>query len=202
MAYRPYIKNSNGTLTDIPLHAEISNKIGTSSVGSTSNPIYIDAGVPKQCSKIVDLVYPVGSIYMSTGSTSPASLFGGTWEQLKDRFLLGGGGSYALGGTGGASTHTLTTSEMPSHRHGLSSTNSGEWLDDYDWVKPLGNNGGGGANKSGAVAEMCINTGMGQRYVSSYSAAYSGYIMEAVGGGSAHNNMPPYLVVNMWKRVS
>ena len=161
-----------------------------------------DANGKIPVARLVDAIYPVGSIYMSTGSTSPASLFGGTWEQLKDRFLLGGGGSYALGATDGEANHTLTTNEMPSHRHGLSSTNAGSWCDDYDWVKPLGNNGGGGANKSGAVAEMCINTGMGQRYVESYDASYSGHIMQAIGGGSAHNNMPPYLVVNMWKRVS
>ena len=138
---------------------------------------------------------------MSVNAVDPKLLFGGTWEQLKDKFLLGAGSTYANGSTGGASTHSLTTSEMPSHRHGLSSCNEGEWKDDYDWVKPLGNTASGGAKASGAVAEMCIYTGMGQRYVTAYGAAKDGYIMEAVGGGIAHNNMPPYLVVNMWKRT-
>lgn len=66
---------------------------------------------------IADLIYPVGSIYMNVNSTSPATLFGGTWEQLKDRFLLGAGDSYAAGDTGGSASHTLTTDEMPSHNH-------------------------------------------------------------------------------------
>ena len=59
--------------------------------------------------------YPVGAIYISTISTSPASLFGGTWEQLKDRFLLGAGDTYAAGATGGEAAHALTVNEMPPH---------------------------------------------------------------------------------------
>lgn len=66
---------------------------------------------------VLDLVYPVGSIYMSVASASPAILFGGTWEQLKDRFLLGAGDTYTAGDTGGSASHTLTTDEMPSHSH-------------------------------------------------------------------------------------
>lgn len=67
---------------------------------------------------VVDLIYPVGSIYMSVASTSPATLFDGTtWEQLKDKFLLGAGDTYTAGDTGGNASHTLTTSEMPSHNH-------------------------------------------------------------------------------------
>ena len=62
-------------------------------------------------------IYPVGSIYMSVNSTSPASLFGGTWEQLKDRFLIGAGNSYEVNATGGEATHTLTIDEMPKHSH-------------------------------------------------------------------------------------
>jgi len=51
MAYKPYIKNSNGTLTDLPLQAEVAVKVGTSTVGSTTKPVYIKNGVPTQCSK-------------------------------------------------------------------------------------------------------------------------------------------------------
>lgn len=61
--------------------------------------------------------YPVGSIYMSCKDTSPAEIYGGTWERIKDKFLLGAGDSYSLGATGGSATHTLTVNEMPSHTH-------------------------------------------------------------------------------------
>ena len=64
-----------------------------------------------------DKIYPIGSIYMSVNSTNPSTLFGGTWEQLKDRFLLGAGNTYPSGSTGGEATHKLTIEEMPKHRH-------------------------------------------------------------------------------------
>jgi len=54
--------------------------------------------------KLADLIYPVGSIYISINSTNPGTLFGGTWEQLKDRFLLGASSSYSAGNTGGATS--------------------------------------------------------------------------------------------------
>ena len=62
-------------------------------------------------------MYPVGSIYLSVNSTNPATLFGGTWVQLKDRFLLGAGSSYTNGSTGGAATVTLQSSQIPAHNH-------------------------------------------------------------------------------------
>ena len=64
-----------------------------------------------------DLIYPVGSIYMSVNDTNPATLFGGTWEQIKDKFLLSCGDTYANGSTGGEATHTLTVDELPPHSH-------------------------------------------------------------------------------------
>lgn len=87
-----------------------------------------------------DKIYPIGSIYMSVSSTSPATLFGGTWERLKSRFLLGAedtgdttGDPYIGGATGGAASvsytpagtvdgHTLTTDEIPSHNHTFTGT--------------------------------------------------------------------------------
>lgn len=86
---------------------------------------------------ILTNVYPVGSIYISVSSTNPGTLFGGTWVQITDTFLLAAGTTYASGTTGGqASTsytpagtnsggavgnHTLTTTEIPAHAHGLNS---------------------------------------------------------------------------------
>lgn len=67
---------------------------------------------------VIDMVYPVGAIYMSVNSTNPGNLFGGKWEQIKDRFMLACGDTYAAGSTGGEAEHTLTVGEMPSHSHG------------------------------------------------------------------------------------
>ena len=66
---------------------------------------------------LLNLVYPVGSIYWSSNNTNPSTLFGGTWTQIKDRFILAAGDSYTNGAIGGAATVTLTVSNMPSHKH-------------------------------------------------------------------------------------
>lgn len=118
-----------------------------------------------------NLIYPVGSIYMSTVNVNPATLFGGTWEQLEDRFLLGAGTTYTAGDTGGEAEHTLTENEMPSHRHNL-----------HD----VGSTGTG------------TSTYGGVRLNQVFANNYTNY----VGGGQAHNNMPPYIVVYMWKRLT
>lgn len=68
----------------------------------------IDEAVVK-VSQLLDLFYPVGSIYTSTKNTNPAATLGGTWTQIKDRFLLCAGDSYSAGATGGSATHTHTS---------------------------------------------------------------------------------------------
>ena len=120
---------------------------------------------------MLNFVYPVGSIYMSVNSASPASLFGGTWEQLKDRFLLGAGSTYSAGSTGGAATVKLTTSQIPEHNHTVYSRSVYSSGGNYIALCNEGNSTGS-------------------------------YVTGSKGGGEAHNNMPPYLVVYMWKRVS
>lgn len=127
---------------------------------------------------IIDIVYPVGSIYMSVNEADPSKLFSGTsWEKLEGRFLLGSSSTYDNGATGGEATHTLTFSEMPTHRHSIYYPNAGGPYGDANISYPEGS----GVNKTWQ-AEMCKT--------------------ESAGDSVAHNNMPPYLVVNMWKRIS
>lgn len=117
---------------------------------------------------------------MSTHNTSPANLFGGTWQRIENRFLLGAGSSYSNGTTGGESTHKLTTSEMPSHTHNIltGSTEKDDTVDIY-W----------GGDRLARSPSTEWNT-------------TSRNCVEANGGNVAHNNMPPYLVVYMWKRIA
>lgn len=118
--------------------------------------------------------YPIGSIYMSINNINPVNFFGGTWEQIKDRFLLGVGDTYTdVNKVGGKATHTLTVEEMPSHSHGMT-----------------GNNGSGGNN----VYPFVITDG-GANW-NSWNPT------DKTGGGKSHNNMPPYLTVYIWKRVA
>ena len=128
----------------------------------------------------VDLAaYPVGAIYLSAVATSPASLFGGTWERLKDRFLLGAGDKYNAGSTGGEATHKLTVSEIPSHNH----------VEMYG-DKPWGDDSASGSSASTNTATW--------NAIETKKTNMTG----STGGGNAHNNMPPYLVVYMWKRTA
>lgn len=124
--------------------------------------------------------YPVGSIYLSVNSTSPASLFGGTWTQLKDRFLLGVGDTYVNNKTGGAAEVTLTVNQMPSHKHNTAQTNE---------------NANGNSFDVYTVQSDHLSTSEAE---SKYYPNYTSY----TGGGNAHNNMPPYLTVYMWKRTA
>lgn len=117
--------------------------------------------------------WPVGSIYMSLNAASPASLFGGTWESIGGRFLLGADATYTAGSTGGEAEHTLTVSEMPSHSH--------------DW---------------GVNGYTNPNAGEGNWQLSLSSAGTEVMYTGAAGGNQPHNNMPPYLAVYMWRRVS
>ena len=127
-----------------------------------------------------ELIYPVGAIYMSVAETEPAVLFGGRWERLKDRFLLAAGDNYKAGETGGEAEHVLKTDELPSHSHGLNG-----------WA--LGMNGVGGT-RTYALAKPWTE--------------YNNFeengeqTIQSTGGDLAHNNMPPYLAVYMWKRVA
>jgi microcystin-dependent protein len=74
---------------------------------------------------IADFIYPVGSIYMSVNDTSPAVLFGGVWQRIQGRFLLGSSSSYAVGSTGGAATKTLTVNNLPAHNHVATTADAG-----------------------------------------------------------------------------
>ncbi|WP_294759302.1 hypothetical protein [uncultured Gemmiger sp.] len=81
----------------------------------------------------VDDIYPVGSIYMSVNATDPARLFGGTWERIKEKFLLGAGDTHTAGSTGGEFEHKLAVDELPSHAHyqrigNKSGTSKGRYL--------------------------------------------------------------------------
>ena len=88
--------------------------------GGSKENVFSDSesGMPLWNGKpLLNLVYPVGSIYWSSNNTNPGTLFGGTWTQIKDRFILAAGDYYSNGATGGAATVTLTVNNMPSHSH-------------------------------------------------------------------------------------
>ena len=125
------------------------------------------------------IIHPIGSVYISEKPDDPANLFGGTWEQVKDTFILAAGDTYKAGATGGEATHTLTAVEMPKHNHRALWGISAE-VDDYL----------GGSNASYGCRGG--NEATGTR----------AYITSDQGGGQPHNNMPPYIAMYIWKRIA
>lgn len=124
---------------------------------------------------LIDLVYPVGAVYISMNQTSPQTLFGGAWTQIQGRFLIGAGTAYPAGSTGGEATHTLTASEIPDHTHSFKYT---------------------GQSVTTGVNSIRLYQSAPNQY-NAYSGGQSSNC-----GGQAHNNMPPYMAVYMWTRTA
>lgn len=143
---------------------------------------------------LFDLIYPVGSIYYTNNANfSPNVSFNGTWEQIKDVFLLAAGDTYVGGTNGGEATYTLTKSEIPNYEIGnlpeIVPGNHANWNNGGILASNLGN---ASPSKPGIQSNGNDLTGQTQ---------YS-YMIMSNGGDAAHNNMPPYIVVYVWKRVS
>ena len=128
---------------------------------------------------------------MSVNNINPSEFFGGTWEQIKDVFLLACGNVYANGTTGGEATHQLSINEIPSHQHSVLSGagGNGNYLaSSPEYTPSVGNNYyylkfDGTTNESGGNGAGMANTAL-------------------IGGNQVHNNMPPYLAIYVWKRTA
>lgn len=145
--------------------------------------------------KLLQMIYPVGSIYMSTANVSPATFIGGTWTLIQGKFLLAAGDGYTAGDTGGEASHTLTSAESGqkaitigadgSHTHQLS----------------LKYRAGGVLTGNAAYFH-----GDGTNVYTGFSTvADTGAHSHSISGSdatTAHNNMPPYLVVYVWTRTA
>lgn len=175
-----------GTLTTKQLrNITISTADPTSSDGGNGD-VWITYGSTQS-----NCPFPVGGIYISITSTNPSSIWAGTtWEQFaKGRTLVGLDSSdpdfTTSGQTGGKKTHTLTPNELPAHGHGMAHTHS------Y-----TGPNTGSWKVGSGKAHTWCTSTG------GKTSGGASKTTTDNAGGGLEHNNLQPYIVVYMWKRVS
>ena len=133
--------------------------------------------------------FPVGTILMTTENVNPSTYIGGTWVALNDVFLLAASETHPAGETGGSETVALTTAQMPRHNHFVISMSQGETSPDYlhtvarsDFTHSKWEN----ARYQLYGVEAEANSGK-----SSY-----------VGGGTAHDNMPPYVAVYVWKRTA
>lgn len=136
-------------------------------------------------------MYPIGSIYRSVKSTDPSELFGGTWQQIKDVFMMAAGDKYAAGSTGGEAEHELTQAEIPNYYIGDIAAPVPE--KHANW----GNNGVYASNMGAISSNKQGITGN-----NTFSGIQWSWRVESNGGGQAHNNLPPYLAVYTWVRVA
>ncbi len=173
--------------------------------GNTSATTYTDSKIDSllatkvSTSDLLNLVYPVGAIYISTTATSPATLFGGSWTKISGKFLLSSSTSHTLGTEGGSEKHhhfyTLKYysfwENMAAYRYSdnkiLVASYSTQNIKTYN-----------APSYTGVQASNCyvdINAGEGRKSVTANEYT-------ADGDTSYESNMPPYLVVNMWKRTA
>ena len=190
----------------------VQNKVITGALNGKANSSHTH--LSSDVTDLIDVIYPVGSIYMSVNSVNPSTLFGGTWEQIKDTFLLATGDTYANGSTGGEATHTLTVNEMPSHTHIQDSHNHTQNAHNHTQnphshtIGSLAryNISGKGSAAVGDGAGNAQNYKTGNTTATNKEATATNNPQTATnqntGGGQAHNNMPPYLAVNIWKRTA
>lgn len=151
---------------------------------------------------IILAVYPVGCFYWSSISTNPAVLFGGTWEQVKDKFVLAAGDIYKSGDTAGEASHILTEDEIPSHNHLVKGTTSNAGAHTHS---VYGSNSGTNNRQEGMDTEGNAKMNNEIAYTTSSAGDHShsfSVTSENTGGGKTHNNMPPYVVAYCWKRTA
>ena len=137
---------------------------------------------------LIDRIYPIGAIYLSVNSVNPSLFIGGTWVQLKDRFLLGSGDTYSAGSTGGSATVTLTSAQsgVPAHSHQYS---------DYNTTYTLKTTNRKPGTSTAVAYGTSLTAGGGATTRTSQNNT-------TANASQAHENMPPYMAVYMWKRTS
>lgn len=181
-------------------------------IGTTS----VDLSDYVRKSELLNMVYPVGALYMSTSSTSPATLFGGTWERIKDRFILASGDTYTtIRGTGGAATVTLTSAQSGVPAFAVQSDDASPEHYHYPNADTPGAQfliGAGVSRTRTAISssgDRYTHTTTDQNNLQMRTSTDTAYAQHnhqvdipARNAAQSHNNMPPYIIVNVWRRTA
>ena len=205
-----------GANKTVPLTLFGSNDGASSNAGSEKQPIYFIIGTPvagythyvfweeestsnpSNVANIINLVYPIGSIYMSTSSTSPSTLFPGTtwvaWGQGRVPVGVASSGTFSGSETiGGSETVTLTQAQIPDYNIG-------------DLPVPVpgghGNWSNGGVIASSLGNASSTKAGVGANGLAITSGTQWGWTFKTNGGNGSHSNLQPYITCYMWKRTA
>ena len=184
---------------------ELDKKQNSSDSGLKTNAKTVVGAINENYEKFKNFCpFPINSIFLTLGTENPATLFlGTTWEKQEGKFLLGSSASYSLGSTGGISTVTLTEANIPRHRHQVDTVSATipEHTHNLNIMRTNENgyqNGQYVANGTYNEGSMIWTTSSAGGGSTGAIAPYTNYI----GSGTAFNNMPPYLTVNIWKRLT
>lgn len=152
------------------------NTLHDSIIGTDGNVVFYN----KQ--EVFLAVHPVGSIFLSTDGTEPAGLYGGTWEQIKDVFLLGAGDTYPAESTGGNTIHTHELDKLAVTIYPGGSYLDYKYVDTDLWESNYTNSV---PNGEAPPKQKAYNKGI-----------------EVVGKPTkASSNMPPYYSIYIWRRI-
>ena len=179
------------------LAADVASSVSSASASASSAAAAAQAAIAAKdeaeaiaIGNIRDIVFPVGSIVQYTdASIDPGNLLGGTWERIQGKFLFAADSSHEIGTTGGSETVTLTTANLPAHRHFVVNLSKGTTGPDY--LHSVAR-----YDRENTSWEDC------HYQLSGNENEANGGRSSATGSGTAHNNMPPYLTVYMWKRTA
>lgn len=203
MAYKPYIKGSNGNLLDLPLCAE---QVGVETIGSNDEPIYLYQGEPRACDglkqMIVNLVYPIGSYFITENSnfntvTKVANHFGGTWVRVEGRFLYGSSSAGVTGGSNDAIVVSHSHTFTGNNQTGYFSDAVGSWAHDS-----VGNFTVNGVFSAGSKTGEIGSSGSSiKKFGVNFSMTPTGTI-STQGSSGTNANMPAYRTVYMYRRTA
>lgn len=192
------------------------------SIKFKNNTYLSTKGIVHNRKVLAEILYPVGSIYLSVNNVNPEVLYGGKWEQIKDVFLMAGGDSHKPGSTGGSENHSHTTKDftlgsehIPAHTHGSKKlvgkiqframTNNSNIADTYNTGNEICQMEYDGGNTWSAGLDYTINSNKPTDVIT-INATHE---HDSVGGGKAHNhgntdnasNLPPFYAIYAWKRI-
>lgn len=154
--------------------ARMSIDFPSEQVATLPTPYYRATPVVSQ--SILDCFMPVGYILLMYSHANPNTMFPGTtWVRIENAFLWGCDADGGIGTTGGEKTHTLTVNELPTHTHAI----------------PVANTATGSTDASNKI-----------RYNNNDTSYVGTIASNSTGGGEAHNNMPPYIQVSIWRRTA
>jgi hypothetical protein len=168
-------------------------------------PFLDDTGLKRVWSKMLDKTHPVGSLYWSSNSTNPGKLFGGTWVQIKDKFILAAGDKYGNGTTGGSAdavvvshTHSIPKLTGKAKSHGIGDGTGGQL---YTGLGSK-NFGVGFWNGGNSLANYWPFSAGEANSKHEHDVETNASTTGSQGVSGAGKNMPPYETYYCWKRTA